>query len=509
MVRLVKGAYWDTEIKRAQVDGLDGYPVFTRKVAHRRRPTSPARASCSPRRTRSIRSSRRTTRRRSPRSTRWPGRSTRRASSSSSACTAWARRCTTQVVGPRRGQARPPVPHLRAGRHARDAARLSRAPAARERRQHLVRQPHRRSRGADRRAGRRSGRACACARCTTCGPPHPRIPLPRDAVRASARELARARPRRRARARPRCATRSPRRSIALDARSRRWRARRRARGACRCAIPPTAATRRHGGRGRRRGRRGRARRPRGAPSRLGTRRRRRRARRASSAPPTCCEARCRALLGLHRARGGQDAAPNAVAEVREAVDFLRYYAGEARARFDNATHRAARPGGLHQPVEFPAGDLHRPGRRRAGRRQRGARQARRADAADRRRGRAPAARGGRAARRRCSCCPARRDGRRARWSPIRASRAWCSPARPRSRALIQRALAARLTRDGQPVPLIAETGGQNAMIVDSSALPEQVVADASRRRSTAPASAARRCACCACRRTIADACSRC
>jgi RHH-type proline utilization regulon transcriptional repressor/proline dehydrogenase/delta 1-pyrroline-5-carboxylate dehydrogenase len=32
MVRLVKGAYWDTEIKRAQVLGLAGYPVFTRKV---------------------------------------------------------------------------------------------------------------------------------------------------------------------------------------------------------------------------------------------------------------------------------------------------------------------------------------------------------------------------------------------------------------------------------------------------------------------------------------------
>ncbi|HSC23013.1 MAG TPA: bifunctional proline dehydrogenase/L-glutamate gamma-semialdehyde dehydrogenase PutA, partial [Casimicrobiaceae bacterium] len=30
-VRLVKGAYWDTEIKRAQVQGLAGYPVFTRK----------------------------------------------------------------------------------------------------------------------------------------------------------------------------------------------------------------------------------------------------------------------------------------------------------------------------------------------------------------------------------------------------------------------------------------------------------------------------------------------
>jgi RHH-type transcriptional regulator, proline utilization regulon repressor / proline dehydrogenase / delta 1-pyrroline-5-carboxylate dehydrogenase len=32
-LRLVKGAYWDTEIKRAQVQGLAGYPVFTRKIA--------------------------------------------------------------------------------------------------------------------------------------------------------------------------------------------------------------------------------------------------------------------------------------------------------------------------------------------------------------------------------------------------------------------------------------------------------------------------------------------
>ncbi|PRC90580.1 trifunctional transcriptional regulator/proline dehydrogenase/L-glutamate gamma-semialdehyde dehydrogenase [Solimicrobium silvestre] len=32
MVRLVKGAYWDSEIKRAQVDGMSGYPVYTRKV---------------------------------------------------------------------------------------------------------------------------------------------------------------------------------------------------------------------------------------------------------------------------------------------------------------------------------------------------------------------------------------------------------------------------------------------------------------------------------------------
>ena len=32
MVRLVKGAYWDSEIKRAQIDGLSGYPVYTRKA---------------------------------------------------------------------------------------------------------------------------------------------------------------------------------------------------------------------------------------------------------------------------------------------------------------------------------------------------------------------------------------------------------------------------------------------------------------------------------------------
>jgi RHH-type proline utilization regulon transcriptional repressor/proline dehydrogenase/delta 1-pyrroline-5-carboxylate dehydrogenase len=43
--------------------------------------------------------------------------------------------------------------------------------------------------------------------------------------------------------------------------------------------------------------------------------------------------------------------------------------------------------------------------------------------------------------------------------------------------LIQRQLAGRLSTDGKPIPLVAETGGQNAMIVDSSALAEQVVAD--------------------------------
>ena len=43
--------------------------------------------------------------------------------------------------------------------------------------------------------------------------------------------------------------------------------------------------------------------------------------------------------------------------------------------------------------------------------------------------------------------------------------------------LIERELAGRLTRRGAPLSLIAETGGLNAMVVDSSALAEQVVVD--------------------------------
>ena len=43
--------------------------------------------------------------------------------------------------------------------------------------------------------------------------------------------------------------------------------------------------------------------------------------------------------------------------------------------------------------------------------------------------------------------------------------------------LLQRSIVGRVDASGQAIPLIAETGGQNAMIVDSSALAEQVVAD--------------------------------
>jgi RHH-type proline utilization regulon transcriptional repressor/proline dehydrogenase/delta 1-pyrroline-5-carboxylate dehydrogenase len=60
--------------------------------------------------------------------------------------------------------------------------------------------------------------------------------------------------------------------------------------------------------------------------------------------------------------------------------------------------------------------------------------------------------------------------------------------------LINRTLAAK---DGPIVPLVAETGGLNAMVVDSTALPEQVV-DAV--VQSAFGSAAARCACWCCTR---------
>ena len=46
MVRLVKGAYWDTEIKRAQELGLPDFPVFTRKAIDRRQLPRQCAASC-------------------------------------------------------------------------------------------------------------------------------------------------------------------------------------------------------------------------------------------------------------------------------------------------------------------------------------------------------------------------------------------------------------------------------------------------------------------------------
>ena len=204
----------------------------------------------------------------------------------------------------------------------------------------------------------------------------------------------------------------------------------------------------------------------------------------SNGPPISTSANRDALLALLQREGGKTL-DDALAEVREAVDFCRYYArasargagARAHAGADRRDQRAApsraRRVRLHQPVEFPARDLHRPDRRRAGRGQFRGRQARRADAADRG-ARGPAdARGRHRADRRCISCSG--DGKvgAALVADARVAGVAFTGSTEVAR-LINRALAAK---DGPIVPLIAETGGINAMIVDATALPEQVTDD--------------------------------
>ena len=83
--------------RRSSARRSTAWPTF-RSTRARCTPTCrtwPARASCWPRRTRSTRNSRRTTRTPSPRSTTRPGPTSAPGSTSSSACTAWASRCTS------------------------------------------------------------------------------------------------------------------------------------------------------------------------------------------------------------------------------------------------------------------------------------------------------------------------------------------------------------------------------------------------------------------------------
>src|SRR4051812_27457045 len=58
------------------------------------------------------------------------------------------------------------------------------------------------------------------------------------------------------------------------------------------------------------------------------------------------------LLGLLAREAGKTYA-NAIAEVREAVDFLRFYAAQARDDFSNDTHRALGPMVCISPWNFP------------------------------------------------------------------------------------------------------------------------------------------------------------
>ena len=132
-VRLVKGAYWDTEIKRAQERGLAGFPVFTRKMntdvsIPRLRPTSGAERG------------------RDLSAVRHPQRTHRGLCKQHHG--GGARRIRIPAAARhgrgtlRTGDRRERLPRLRAGGTARRSAAVPGAAAAGERRQHLVRQPH-------------------------------------------------------------------------------------------------------------------------------------------------------------------------------------------------------------------------------------------------------------------------------------------------------------------------------------------------------------------------------
>ncbi len=515
MVRLVKGAYWDTEIKRAQVDGLDGYPVYTRKVY-----TDVSYLACA----RKLLAA--------PDAI-YPQFATHNAQTLAA---------IYQLAGPNyyagqyefqclHGMGEPLYEQVvGAGRAASSAGRAaSTRRSARTRRcwptwcgacwrtaptpRSSTASPIRRSSldelvadpvAAVERMARDEG---------ALGLPHPRIPLPRALFGAGARQFARAstwptsdRSRALARGAAAPARSEPWRAAPLLGRAAIAPARR-----SRCAIPPTRATwsaRCVEADAERR--RGRAAAPRPRRAALAAHRRRPSAPHASSAPPTRMEAADAALLGLLVREAGKTlrerASPRCARRSTSCATTRR-----RRARdFGNDTHRPLGPGGLHQPVELPAGDLHRPGRRGAGRRQPGARQAGRADAADRRRGRAPAARGRRAARRAAAAARPRRDRRRRAGRRRARAAAWCSPARPRSRACCSSTLAGRLDR--RRPPDAADRRDRRAERDDRRLLGAGRAGGGRRawpRPSTAPASAARRCACCACRRTSPTACSRC
>jgi RHH-type proline utilization regulon transcriptional repressor/proline dehydrogenase/delta 1-pyrroline-5-carboxylate dehydrogenase len=181
------------------------------------------------------------------------------------------------------------------------------------------------------------------------------------------------------------------------------------------------------------------------------------------------------LMGLLMREAGKSAA-NALAEVREAIDFLRYYAAQVRADFNPATHIALGPVVCISPWNFPlaiftgqvaaalaAGNtvLAKPAEQTplvAAQAVQWLWQAGVPRAA-------------------LQLLPGRGETVGAQLVGDERVQGVMFTGSTEVARILQRALAARLSPAGQPIPLIAETGGQNAMIVDSSALTEQVVGD--------------------------------
>ncbi|AWU97531.1 trifunctional transcriptional regulator/proline dehydrogenase/L-glutamate gamma-semialdehyde dehydrogenase [Azospirillum ramasamyi] len=186
------------------------------------------------------------------------------------------------------------------------------------------------------------------------------------------------------------------------------------------------------------------------------------------------QARMPTLLGLIMREAGKSTA-NAIAEVREAIDFLRYYGARVRDGFSNDTHLPLGPVVCISPWNFPlaifsgqvaaalaAGNpvLAKP-----------AEETPLVAAAAVRILRAAGVPAGAV-----QLLPGAGEVGAALVGHA-GTRAVMFTGSTEVARLIQRQLAERLSPEGAPIPLIAETGGQNAMIVDSSALAEQVVGD--------------------------------
>ncbi|CAA0098552.1 Bifunctional protein PutA [Starkeya nomas] len=186
------------------------------------------------------------------------------------------------------------------------------------------------------------------------------------------------------------------------------------------------------------------------------------------------EARLPTLIGIIVREAGKSF-PNAIGEVREAVDFLRYYGAQVRDGFSNDTHRPLGPVVCISPWNFPLAIF--AGQVAAALAAGNAVLAKPAEETPliafaaveilREAGVPPGA---------VQLVPGAGEVGAALVGDTRTRGVMFTGSTEVAR-LIQRQLAGRLNPDGSVIPLIAETGGQNAMIVDSSALAEQVVAD--------------------------------
>ena len=187
------------------------------------------------------------------------------------------------------------------------------------------------------------------------------------------------------------------------------------------------------------------------------------------------EAEIQPLMGLLVREAGKTYL-NAIAEVREAVDFLRYYAVQARNDFSNDAHRPLGPVVCISPWNFPlaiftgqvaaalaAGNpvLAKPAEQTPLVAAQAVRLLLEAGIPEGV----------------LQLLPGRGETVGARLVGDERVKGVMFTGSTEVARLLQRNIAGRLDAQGRPIPLIAETGGQNAMIVDSSALTEQVVID--------------------------------